>query len=180
MWFSAEGGGVKRLFIIRHAKSSWSDAGLADFDRPLNKRGKRDAPVMAGRLERRQIVAERILASPAKRARKTAIQMARASGYEKENIVYLPDLYFGSVHYCVEALESHFKDVDTIFLVGHNPTVTELAEYLSGEYFANVPTCGIVAIGYEKGDGFSSEPGVGKMLFFDYPKKEQMDPEQQV
>lgn len=161
---------MKRLFLIRHAKSSWADSTLSDFDRPLNKRGKSDAPEMAQRLSTNGVKADLIAASPAKRARKTAIQMAKGTGYRKEAIRFYDGLYLGSLSYHLSLLVGLFEEVDTLFLVGHNYTITELAEYLTGAYIENVPTAGIVAIEYTDDPGFVPEEGTGRLLFFDFPK----------
>lgn len=161
---------MKRLYLIRHAKSSWTDPNLEDFDRPLNKRGKVDAPEMAGRLTRLEVKPDLIVASPARRARKTAIQMAKGTGYDKKAIRYYDDLYLGSLSYHLSLLTNLFSEVDILFLVGHNYTITELAEYLSGAIIENIPTCGVVAIEYDSDTGFVPDAGGGKLLFFDFPK----------
>lgn len=160
---------MKRLFLIRHAKSSWTDPSLDDFDRPLNKRGRADAPEMAGRLGRLPVKPDLIVASPARRARKTAIQMAKGTGYDKQEIRFYEELYLGSLSYHLQLLETLFQNVETLFLVGHNYTITELAVYLTGVGIDNVPTCGVVAIEYGE-NGFVAAAGRGKLLFFDFPK----------
>jgi len=161
---------VKRLFLIRHAKSSWGQPDLSDFDRPLNKRGKRNGSEMAVRLARLSVVPDLILASSAKRAKKTARYMAKGTGYPKENIQYNDGLYMGSMETYLTLLEKSFKKVNTVFLVGHNFTITDLAEYLSGASITNVPTCGVVALEYSGVDGFSTAASAGKLVFFDFPK----------
>jgi phosphohistidine phosphatase len=161
---------LKRLFLIRHAKSSWDDPGLEDFYRPLNKRGKKDAPDMAARLAARNVTPDRIVSSPAKRARKTAIKMAKGTGYSKDSIVYDKLLYLGSRSSYLRVIEDHFREIDVLFLVGHNHTLTDLAEYLAGISLVNVPTSGIVALDYDSSSGFVFKAGAGKMLFFDFPK----------
>ncbi len=161
---------MKRLFLIRHAKSSWDKPELSDFDRPLNKRGKRNGPEMASRLEKLGVVPDLIISSPAKRARKTAAYMAKGTGYSKKAIHYIESLYMGSMDSYIRVLQEAFKEADTVFLVGHNYTITDLAEFLSGGSFANVPTCGVVALEYGKAGGFSAAAGAGKLLFFDFPK----------
>ena len=161
---------MKRLFLIRHAKSSWDDPDLSDFDRPLNKRGKRNGPEMAKRLADLDVRPDLVVASPAKRAKKTARYMAKGTGYPVEDIRYIDGLYMGSMDYYVKVIEKSFKEADTLFLVGHNYTITDLAEYLSGESFENVPTCGVVALDYSSKGGFSDSPGGGHLLFFDFPK----------
>lgn len=164
---------MKRLYLIRHAKSSWADMSLDDFDRPLNKRGKKDSPDMANRLHLKDVHPDLIVASPAKRAKKTAIKMAKGTGYDPSRILFYEGLYLGTLQYHLQLLDSSFEAVETLFLVGHNYTITELAEYLTGTYLGNVPTCGVVAIEYNT--QFSSREGAGKLLFFDYPKNRPME-----
>jgi phosphohistidine phosphatase len=163
---------VKYLYLIRHAKSSWSDPSLDDFDRPLNKRGKKDGPVMAKRLADRGVRPDLVVSSPAKRAKKTASYMAKGTGYGKSNIRYHDSLYLGSLSYHLQLIDSLFEKVDVLFLVGHNHTITELGEYLTGISLGNVPTCGIVAVLYDQKEGFETEPGAGKLTFFDFPKND--------
>lgn len=166
------GSGMKQIYLIRHAKSSWSQPDLNDYDRPLNKRGKKNRTVIAKRLLARGIIPQRIVSSPAVRARKTARHMAKGTGFRKKNIVYDEGLYFAGFTYFLENIEKHLKDIDILFMVGHNPTVTDLAEYLTGECFFNVPTCGVVGIEYRHRKGFENISGVGSLLFFDFPKNE--------
>lgn len=161
---------MKRLYLIRHAKSSWANGDLADFDRPLSSRGKEDGPKMAKRLSEMSICPELIVASPAKRARKTAIYMAKGTGFNKEAIRYDTELYLGSASYHLQLLAELFGEVDVLFLIGHNHTMTELSEYLTGKPLGNVPTCGVVAIEYAGQNGFSDVAGAGRLLFFDFPK----------
>lgn len=161
---------IKYLYLIRHAKSSWADPALDDFDRPLNKRGKRNGPVMAQRLAAKKINPDCIVSSPARRAKTTAIFMAMGVGYRKKDIRYDEGLYQGSLTYHLDLIERIFKETDILFLVGHNHTITELGEYLTGDYLGNVPTCGVVGIEYSKKNGFTQEPEQGRLLFFDYPK----------
>ncbi len=161
---------VKRLFLIRHAKSSWADPGLDDFARPLNKRGKKDAPKMAARLAEKGVRPDLIAASPAKRAKKTAICMAEATGYDIADIRYYDDLYLGFLNYHLKLIDELLLGADALFLVGHNNTITELAEYLIGRYLGNVPTCGIVGLEFSGPDGFTGKEGSARLMFFDFPK----------
>ena len=161
---------MKRLYIIRHAKSSWAEADLEDFDRPLNKRGKKDGPEMARRLAAAGISPDLIVSSPAQRAKKTAQFMAGETGYDLARILYDEDLYLGSLSYHVQLAAELLSSVDTVFLVGHNETLTDLAEYLSGTKIGNVPTCGIVGLEYANDEGILTAEGKGRLLFFWYPK----------
>ena len=161
---------MKRLYLIRHAKSSWADIDLDDFARPLNKRGKKDGPEMAERLAKAGVRPDLIVASPAKRAKKNRDMHGQRTGYDKGAIRYYDELYLGSLSYHLQLLEQLFPNVTSLFLVGHNNTITELAEYLIGRSLGNVPTCGVVAVEYAEQDGFTNRVGGGKLLFFDFPK----------
>lgn len=163
---------MKRLYLIRHAKSSWSNPDLDDFSRPLNKRGQEDCTEMASRLAKAGICPDLIIASPAKRAKKTALCMAKGTGYDKKDICFYDDLYSGTLSYHLDLIGEKLMKVDVLFLVGHNYVITELGEYLTGNPLDNVPTCGIVAVEYSGQDGFSADAGAGRLLFFDYPKKQ--------
>ncbi len=163
-------GYVKQLYLIRHAKSSWSHPELADFDRPLSKRGKGNGSLMAGRLASRGIIPQRIVSSPARRAKKTARYMAKGTGFKKREIIYERGLYFAEYQEVISIIEGYFCDVEILFVVGHNSTITDLAENLTGENLFNVPTCGVVGIEYRGGKSFTNITESGSLLFFDYPK----------
>jgi phosphohistidine phosphatase len=161
---------MKRLYLIRHAKSSWSEPGLDDFHRPLNLRGKNNGAAMAKRLASARIRPDLIVASPAVRAKRTARFMAKETGYEVDAVQYDNNLYLGSFSYHCQLIATLFQQVDVLFLVGHNGTITELAEQLCGCTLGNVPTCGVVAIEYSDAVGFSDAAGRGKLVFFWFPK----------
>lgn len=163
---------MKQLYLIRHAKSSWDNPDLDDFSRPLNKRGKEDCRTMAERLSQAGVRPDLIVASPAKRTKKTAVCMAKETGYDKKSIRFYDQLYLGSMGYHLQLISELMRKVDVLFVVGHNNTITEIAEYLTGSSLGNVPTCGIVAVEYAGQDGFTAQPGAVKLLFFDYPKKQ--------
>ncbi len=162
---------MKYLYLIRHAKSSWSDPDLVDFDRPLNKRGRKNGPVMAKRMALRGIKPDIIISSPAKRAKKTARYMSLGTGYKRRDIIYLKELYLGTKSHYLDIIANAFRENDVLFLVGHNHIITDLADYLTGECFVNVPTCGIVGMKFPGKIGFNKRAKSGIFVFFDYPKK---------
>lgn len=96
--------------------------------------------------------------------------MAKATGFPLASISFDHGLYLGSLSYHLDLLVKGFTQADTLFLVGHNYTITELGEYLSGTRIENIPTCGVVAIEYSGEEGFSTREGCGRLLFFDFPK----------
>lgn len=162
---------MKRLYLIRHAKSSWDNPGLADLDRPLAKRGKRDAPFMGGRLKEFGVHPDLIYASQARRARKTAEIIASCVDYPPEGIQQQDGIYTSDMNQLLTLVRETADTVDVLFLVGHNYVLTDFAEYLTAEVLGNVPTCGIVGVAFEIGSWQEVGGGRGEMLFFDYPKK---------
>ncbi len=163
---------MKRLFLVRHAKSSWKDISLDDIDRPLNKRGKRDAPEMGSRLKKQQIRPDLLVTSPAKRARKTARKIAREIGYPKKEITINEKLYHGSDEGLIEVVQSLPDSSDNVMLFGHNPGFTEFANRLCNINIYNIPTTGIVAIDFNCKAWHETDFGKGDLVFFDYPKKQ--------
>ena len=165
---------MKTIYLIRHAKSDWSEAGLSDFDRGLNKRGKKDLPFMASRLKKYGIKPDLILSSPAIRAKTTAKEIADMIGYKKENISFEKSLYDSSYTTYRYLLDSLDDKTDSIFIVAHNPTLTDVAEVLSGAIIGNMPTCSIVCMEFDVKSFKEIKEGSGKILFFDYPKKHKL------
>jgi len=161
---------MKKLIVIRHAKSSWSDPKAADFDRKLNERGKRDAPFMARQLAGRTAVPDIIIASPARRAKKTAKIMADGLGYERRRIRYSDDLYHADARDLLSIVRAIDDACDSAVLVGHNYGITDFAEQLSGESLINIPTSGMVALDCAVEQWQRLAYGGCRLLFFDYPK----------
>ncbi len=162
---------MKYIYLIRHAKSSWGEVDISDFDRPLNKRGKKDLPFMANRLKEFGIKPDLILSSPAKRAQKTAKTIAETIDYDMQDILYEESLYDSSYTTYRYLLDSLSDDLNSLFIVAHNPTLTEVGERLSGAILTNIPTCSIVCIEFDVKSFKDIKEESGKILFFDYPKK---------
>ena len=135
---------MKTLLVLRHAKSSWKNANLADFDRPLNKRGKNDAPRMGELLRREGIVPDLIISSSAERALTTAEAIALACGYESE-IQTTRQLYHAWPDDYVEITNTVPNEYDRVMVVGHNPGIESLVEELTGESI-RMPTAALVQI----------------------------------
>ncbi|MGZ8216470.1 SixA phosphatase family protein [Methylomagnum sp.] len=162
---------MKNLVIIRHAKSSWDDPTTADIDRPLNKRGKRDAPFMGSLLKFRGLPPDHIISSPAKRALKTARLIAAEVGYDPEAIDIRDRIYMASVPTLVELVQGLDDAWERVYLFGHNPDLTDLVNRLAGETIANVPTCGVASIEFEVDSWSHIMAGAGRLAFLDYPKR---------
>jgi phosphohistidine phosphatase len=162
---------VKRLILVRHAKSSWKDASLADFDRPLNKRGKQDVQVMGNRLAQRGIAPDCIVSSPARRARRTARAVAETLDYPEEDILFEDVIYEAGVPDLLQVVRCLDDSDDEVILVGHNPGFTDLCNRLSGETIANLPTCAAACIAFDLSSWSQVGPETGELAFFDYPKR---------
>ncbi len=135
---------MKTLLILRHAKSSWNYPELSDYDRPLNKRGKRDAPRMGEHLRQEGLVPDRILTSSAKRARKTASKVGKASGYTGK--VKKLDAFYDSVAgVYLETLQGVSEKHQRVMVVGHNPTMEQLVYHLTG-HLTRMPTAALAHI----------------------------------
>jgi len=131
------------LTLVRHAKSSWNNADLSDFDRPLNSRGLKNAPEMGGRLSDANYQVDIILSSPATRAITTAEYIAAEIEYNLRNIQLREEIYEASVNALLYLISSVDEKYKTIMLVGHNPGFTQLCNYLCDANIDNMPTCSI-------------------------------------
>ena len=155
------------LYLVRHAKSSWADPGMADMARPLNGRGKHDAPVMGRRLKARGVVPDLIITSPAKRARRTTKEIAKAMGYEGD-VDIADSIYGGGAGEIIRVAQSVDASVASLIVVGHNPDMTELANSLADFHIDNVPTCAIFCARFDAWESVGLD--AGQFEFFDYPK----------
>jgi phosphohistidine phosphatase len=136
---------VKTLLILRHAKSSWDDASLDDRDRPLNPRGRRDAPRMGELLRRERLIPDVIITSDAVRAHTTAVAAAEPAGYTRE-IVLDSLLYHASPEDVIAVLQAvPDQSARTVMIVGHNPGLEDLVEQLTGEPH-DLPTAALVQV----------------------------------
>ncbi|MFC1814221.1 histidine phosphatase family protein [Thermodesulfobacteriota bacterium] len=163
---------MKTIILVRHAKSSWKDPSLNDFDRPLNKRGKRNAPFMGQKLKEGNISPDLILSSPAKRARKTASVIAKTIGYPKKKIVLNPNMYHCSGWYLFEMMRNQDDKNDAIMIFGHNPGFNDFADLLlERNPVYNIPTTGIYCIRFNVDSWKEIQEGKGESVFFDYPKR---------
>jgi len=162
---------MKNLILIRHAKSSWDDASLTDRERTLNKRGKREAPVMGRLLKEKDLRPDRILSSPAKRALKTAKLIAEEIGYPKKKIDTHDEIYEQGLDALVGLIAGLDDDWDRVFLTGHNPELTELANRLTAAGIDNVPTCGIVSVEFSQSRWRDCAKAVGTLALFERPPK---------
>lgn len=162
---------MKTVYLVRHAKSSWKKAHLSDIDRPLNSRGKRDAPFMGALLNEKGIKPDLLLSSPAKRAKKTAFAFSKALDYPKSQIEIHSKIYEASVADLFFVIKKCHNDLDSIMLFGHNFSYTEFANIYAKPPLDNVPTTGVVAIEFWVDEWKRITTENGRILFFDYPKR---------
>ena len=160
---------MKNLYLIRHAKSDWSDDSQSDFERGLNNRGKKAIFTMAEVLKEKSIMPDFILSSSAKRTSLTSEGLSKSIGY-KGKIKYSDALYMAEPEEVLHMIQEIKDKYDTVFIVGHNPETTELTELLVEEYIYNVPTLGIVALNVHSEHWRDIKAENVKLDFFIYPK----------
>jgi phosphohistidine phosphatase len=162
---------MKRLSLLRHAKSSWSGNNLKDRDRPLNQRGERDAPYMGARFLARKLRPSLIITSPAVRAVTTARSIADALGYPFEFVQREADLYLASPQAILEVVATQDDNFNNVLLVGHNPGLTDIInELLPNLRLDNLPTAGIVCLDSEAETWADIAKANLELVFYDYPK----------
>ncbi|WP_152633360.1 SixA phosphatase family protein [Aliarcobacter butzleri] len=163
---------MKKLVLIRHAKSDWSNPFLDDYLRPLNKRGKKNAPLMAKLLKEKNIRPDLIISSPSIRTKQTLEYFIKKLNYNDE--VKLEESIYEAPY---ENLLKVIKDIPNIhkilFLIGHNPGLCDLTNFLVDKSFENVPTCGIVEIDFDVKNWKDISKENSNLISFEYPKKYQ-------
>lgn len=160
---------MKNLILLRHAKSSWKNPSLSDFDRPLNKRGIKDAPAMAELVRKKNIPLDLILSSTAKRTSETTKTFVKILDYKNE-ILFLDDLYLASSKTILSKIHLINEVYKNILVVCHNPGITDLTNYIGDTIIDNIPTTGIAGFTFDdKWKNLSNN--YCKLLFFEYPKK---------
>jgi phosphohistidine phosphatase len=162
---------MKKLLIVRHAKSSREYSELTDFERPLSVKGRASVPLMGELVKKNRSIPDLIISSPANRALSTARLMAEQLGYPLTNIRVEERIYEAWLEDLLEVLRKQDTAKKTIMLVGHNPGLQLLADFLAGFPHDNLPTCGIVCMELEVDTWDQLEQDSGKILFFESPKK---------
>jgi phosphohistidine phosphatase len=161
---------MKTLLLVRHAKSSWDSPVISDFDRPLNDRGKHDAPMMAKRLLEKNIKIDGFIASPAKRAKKTAKVFADEYGKNKDKIILLDELYAAGVDVFYDVMAKADDKFDTIAIFSHNPGITDFANSLTDVKIDNLPTCGVFGVKIKTKKWKEAADADKDFWFVDFPK----------
>ena len=162
---------MKYLFLTRHAKSSWSNPGLADIDRPLNERGKKAAPFMGKLIVDKGEKPELLISSPANRALSTARAFGEVMGLVENDIIVNRAIYGAGAQQLLELVQNQDDLHKSIMLFGHNPTFTSFVNMLTGSNIMNVVTCGVVRINFEYSSWIDIDFGSGRLVYYEYPKK---------
>lgn len=164
---------MKILTLVRHAKSDWSDTRLSDKERVLNERGARDAPIMAQRIVSLGIRPSLILSSPAVRAWTTAKIFAAELGYPDEFLQREESLYLASLNDLLDAVMAQDKGFNNLMLVGHNPGLTDFANFLVPGLCNNLPTAGVVSVQIDQDNWSLYAQPKTELLTYDYPKADE-------
>ncbi|OGV50307.1 MAG: hypothetical protein A2X49_16190 [Lentisphaerae bacterium GWF2_52_8] len=163
---------VKQLCLIRHAKSSWTESSLSDFERPLNMRGEKDAPLMGRRLAALGILPDLLLSSPAVRAIRSAEIIASEISYPLNKIILEPRIYEAKEDTLLEILRGIGDSFPCVMIVGHNPGLSRLSQELLGTQDCEMPTCAALCAEFQIASWRDIGRNTGKMLFFEFPKNQ--------
>lgn len=161
---------MKTLYILRHAKSSWKFENLSDHDRPLNKRGRKDAELMGQELHSRGVEPNMIMSSSAVRAISTATLVGKELGYDADDIVVNDSIYGAGKDDLLEIVQATPAEVQYLMIVGHNEAISDFANMLAPDHVASLPTAGIVALEFNCDSWYDINRKNAKLLFYDFPK----------
>lgn len=160
---------MKKLTLIRHAKSDWSSGAASDFERPLNRRGNKAAPMMAGRILKRGSVPDLLVSSPAQRAAETATLLAQGLGLAQEQIIFHRNIYEASLATLIDIIRQ-LSAPEHIALIGHNPGLSHLGLWLCPQAPEWLPTCAVLELELAVDDWAAVTPGCATLAGYDYPK----------
>lgn len=162
---------MKTLLIVRHAKAEQNGFFQSDFERPLNHRGEKDAPEMAGRLKKRDFGIDAFVTSPALRALTTCRLFCEEFDRSKKDIIQIDELYQAPKETFYHVITGLHDEYDHVAIFAHNPGITDFANSLChGLYIDNMPTCGMLAVEADISSWKDFRTAEKKFLFFDYPK----------
>ena len=159
---------MKKLLIVRHAKTSWKD-GVDDFDRTLKKKGILNAPFMAEKLLSRGLNIKQIISSSANRTTETTHLINSILKLDESKISFLKVLYLAPPNTLINAIKTADDEVDELMIIAHNPGVSQAVNYLANEHFENIPTSGMACILFDI-NSWSEIKNNGTLGFFIYPK----------
>jgi phosphohistidine phosphatase len=168
----------KRLLLLRHAKSAWDNQNIADFERPLSSRGRKAAPVVGAYLARKNYVPELVLCSSARRASET-LDLAIAGWPKQPTVRKLKGLYLAMPREMLKRLQTAGNEFACVMLVGHNPGIADLANWLTNEGDAasrgalarKFPTAAVAVIDFDVEDWKDVDAETGRLVDFATPKQ---------
>lgn len=160
---------MKKIILVRHAKSAWDNPLLNDHDRPLADRGIADAPKMAKRLKKRGVIPDLLISSTALRAAETAKITAKALDFPLEKIIWEKLLFHGSPHQILKIIRMQSDSINTLLIFGHNPGFNDLITYLGGD-LENLPTSGQFGFILKSAHWAEISSENAEVWFFDFPK----------
>ncbi|KUG08126.1 SixA phosphatase family protein [Solirubrum puertoriconensis] len=161
---------MKTLYLMRHAKSSWNFDGLSDKERPLNSRGRADAPHMGQALASRNIQPDLLVSSPAVRALSTAALVAKELNYPPDSIQVIPGIYEADAERLFDIITELPDEASSVLLVGHNPTLTDTVNMLSTRSLNDMPTAAVVCLHFHADQWAQVHRANSEFYFYDYPK----------
>ena len=162
---------MKTVYLIRHAKSRWNVPDLEDFERPLNKRGRKSALLMGSILNKLKAAPDLVISSPANRAAMTARILADAIHYPLDKIQYSETIYLPDEDVLIQVIKNMSDSVNQAMLIGHNPGLTGLANYIGDQRISNIPTAGICCMDLKITSWKEIREHGGQLRFFEFPKK---------
>jgi phosphohistidine phosphatase len=160
----------KQLLIVRHAKSDWDNASLSDFNRPLNKRGIKNAAIIGDKLIKKSFHPDLVISSPALRALSTCEAVCEKLGIDNSEIEINSNIYEASQQQLLKIINSIDNDFDKVAMFGHNNGVTDLTVYLTDADIFNIPTSGMVLISFPFENWNMISKGTGEVIFYEFPK----------
>jgi phosphohistidine phosphatase len=163
---------MKVLYLIRHAKSSKDLTGITDKERPLNKRGKREAKYIGKLLKKRAITPGTLYSSPAKRALDTARSIAKRIGFPRKKIKVIRSIYYSNVLTLMKVIKNIDDKVESAALFGHNPEFLNLVNYLTPRPVDEFPTCAVFGIDLKTDSWSKAARKEGEVSFFKHPPKD--------
>lgn len=162
---------MKKLLLVRHAKSSWDTPTLKDFDRSLNERGEHDAAAMAKKIFSQKIPIDAFLSSTALRARSTAVHFAKAYSLSEKKLILVDELYHAPANVFYSVIKQFDDEWETVAMFAHNPGITDMVNSLGVAKLEDMPTCGIFGVSAETKTWMDFKTAEKRFLLFDYPKR---------
>ncbi|MDH5736179.1 MAG: histidine phosphatase family protein [Gammaproteobacteria bacterium] len=160
---------IKKLLLVRHASSDYAGLGVKDIDRVLNETGIQQAHAMAAYVKNKGICPDLLITSPSARTRKTALFFVDSFGIGENKIKLVDDIYEAEPETLLEIIRNVSNSIDTLMLVGHNPSIALLSSYLSDQIIDQVPTCGVVDLIFDIDDWASVSEGGGQLISLESP-----------